>query len=357
MRTHYDNLQVTQNADPEVIKGAYQRLAKKYHPDKAPNETDRVRFEKIMKVINEAYRVLSDENLRREHDADIAESAGEQDESEHVAAVNHSQQAIAYNNETNNSWGWTVAAALFAVFITLRLLTPQTDDSPDNGELSERHQLIVEVSNSANQNLPMFLDEITRLDSTIPIRGDTLRYNYTIIGAKKSQINVTDFVNSMHKRGITNKACSTVPTLIKQGVNLEYAYYGEDGILFAVLQVKPNQCRDIENAAQQRSIAKPSPIQQVQPGTSAVNYDHKYMRVISRANNELKVFNKVSPQIRSITVTDIGKKTCGNNDADENHYYQCKATTRLNGAFKQRYRCVDQLPQTNSTLCVVSYRY
>ncbi|QYD24734.1 J domain-containing protein (plasmid) [Klebsiella quasipneumoniae] len=33
MRTHYDNLKVSQDAPVEVIQAAYRTLAKKYHPD------------------------------------------------------------------------------------------------------------------------------------------------------------------------------------------------------------------------------------------------------------------------------------------------------------------------------------
>lgn len=33
MRTHYDNLKVSRNAPPEVIKAAYKALTLKFHPD------------------------------------------------------------------------------------------------------------------------------------------------------------------------------------------------------------------------------------------------------------------------------------------------------------------------------------
>lgn len=71
IRTHYLNLQVTEEASIEVIKGAYKYLTQKYHPDK--NLNDRERCEKIISIINEAYRVLSDPVLRKEHDDWIKE--------------------------------------------------------------------------------------------------------------------------------------------------------------------------------------------------------------------------------------------------------------------------------------------
>lgn len=66
MRTHYDNLKVSMDAPIEIIQAAYRTLAKKYHPDKNPNNPD---AERIMQIINTAYEVLSDPVKRREHDS------------------------------------------------------------------------------------------------------------------------------------------------------------------------------------------------------------------------------------------------------------------------------------------------
>ena len=69
MRTHYDNLKVSQDAPVEVIQAAYRTLAKKYHPDLNRDNPD---AEKIMQILNEAYEVLSDPVRRKEHDSWIA---------------------------------------------------------------------------------------------------------------------------------------------------------------------------------------------------------------------------------------------------------------------------------------------
>jgi hypothetical protein len=66
IKTHYENLQVARNASPEVIKGAYKFLCQKYHPDKYSG--DRAEAERILKIINAAYDVLSNATLRAEHD-------------------------------------------------------------------------------------------------------------------------------------------------------------------------------------------------------------------------------------------------------------------------------------------------
>ena len=65
IRTHYDNLKVSRDAPPAVIRAAYRALSQKYHPDRNPRD---IEAEKIMQLINRAYEVLSDDLKKREHD-------------------------------------------------------------------------------------------------------------------------------------------------------------------------------------------------------------------------------------------------------------------------------------------------
>lgn len=69
-RTHYDNLNVTQNAQSDVIKAAYKSLCQSYHPDKYIGSDEQAN--RIMKFINKAYSVLSDPLKRSEYDKSIA---------------------------------------------------------------------------------------------------------------------------------------------------------------------------------------------------------------------------------------------------------------------------------------------
>lgn len=70
-RTHYENLQVLESASIEVIRGAYKHLSQKWHPDKHPN--NRERAERVIKIINSAYFVLSNLERRKDYDASILE--------------------------------------------------------------------------------------------------------------------------------------------------------------------------------------------------------------------------------------------------------------------------------------------
>ena len=66
IHTHYDNLKVTRNAPPEVIRAAYKTLCQKFHPDRNP---DNESAKKTFLLIRTAYETLSDPEKRRLHDA------------------------------------------------------------------------------------------------------------------------------------------------------------------------------------------------------------------------------------------------------------------------------------------------
>ena len=66
MIDYYEILEVHPKASQEIIKKAYLTLAKKYHPD--TTTLDKAFAEQKIKQINEAYKVLSNEQLRSEYD-------------------------------------------------------------------------------------------------------------------------------------------------------------------------------------------------------------------------------------------------------------------------------------------------
>lgn len=61
---YYNYLQVSEQAEQEVIEAAYKRLARKYHPDNNSSSE----AEEKMKLITAAYSVLSDKKLRKIYD-------------------------------------------------------------------------------------------------------------------------------------------------------------------------------------------------------------------------------------------------------------------------------------------------
>lgn len=64
-RDYYEILGVEPSADNKQIKKAYRKLAKKYHPDKNPDDAE---SEEKFKECSEAYSILSDSEKKEEYD-------------------------------------------------------------------------------------------------------------------------------------------------------------------------------------------------------------------------------------------------------------------------------------------------
>jgi curved DNA-binding protein CbpA len=65
-RTHYEWLEIAENASPEVVRGAFKYLVQRWHPDKNPDNPGLARL--ILREINEAFEVLSNPDARRKYD-------------------------------------------------------------------------------------------------------------------------------------------------------------------------------------------------------------------------------------------------------------------------------------------------
>lgn len=64
-RDYYEVLGVARDADAEVIKKAYRKLAMQYHPDRNPGDQE---AEERFKEASEAYEVLSHDEKRSVYD-------------------------------------------------------------------------------------------------------------------------------------------------------------------------------------------------------------------------------------------------------------------------------------------------
>ncbi|GAA5232995.1 J domain-containing protein [Verticiella sediminum] len=70
VHSHYENLKVSRDAPPAVIRAAYRALTQQYHPDRNPGDA---KAQRVMGMLNRGYEVLSDPARRRAHDAWIRE--------------------------------------------------------------------------------------------------------------------------------------------------------------------------------------------------------------------------------------------------------------------------------------------
>lgn len=183
MRTHYDNLQVSQNASPRVIRAAWKSLAQEWHPDKHPLR--RQEAERILKLINRAYEVLSNPETRRQHDdwirlqsenqtnraserSEYPDSDGRTNEASPDAAqekqdVSESDTVAsgANNNLARNRKGtvlWLVGFVGMLVAVMLSV-TSRQDDWRDNVD-----QLLSEIEAS---RVPVFPMSVSRVDANV----------------------------------------------------------------------------------------------------------------------------------------------------------------------------------------------
>ena len=68
--SHYESLNVTRDAPPEVIRAAYRSLSQKHHPDKNSGNDEAAR---VMARLNAAYSVLSDAGQRELYDLQLGQ--------------------------------------------------------------------------------------------------------------------------------------------------------------------------------------------------------------------------------------------------------------------------------------------
>jgi len=69
-KNYYEILQINKNASSDVIERVYKLLVKKYHPDLQPAEKKQ-KAEEALKIINEAYEILSNKDKRIEYDSTL----------------------------------------------------------------------------------------------------------------------------------------------------------------------------------------------------------------------------------------------------------------------------------------------
>ncbi|TVP80209.1 TIGR02281 family clan AA aspartic protease [Thioalkalivibrio sp.] len=143
IRTHYDNLQVQEDASPEVIEGAWRVLARKWDPERHPD--DRERAERVRRIIDQAYRTLSDARLRGEHDAWIRaeREAVETSEPVPVTGVRQPPAAASPARARRRSGPFGLTAITMAWIGAFALMWWLFDDYLDRREFPNR-DLVVE---------------------------------------------------------------------------------------------------------------------------------------------------------------------------------------------------------------------
>lgn len=120
--SYYDILEVSPGASQETIKAAYRALCKKYHPDVCQDPNG----QKKMKLINEAYEVLSDKNRRTSYDSTLENGKKQKTESTAAESTGDREQKsrISETEKTGvlNSISMSIIGLLGGVFYVLYFL-------------------------------------------------------------------------------------------------------------------------------------------------------------------------------------------------------------------------------------------
>ena len=101
-KNYYDWLEVSPKASAEVIEKAYKALVLKYHPD--VYKGDFREAEEIIKKVNEAYEVLSDNTKRVEYDGLLKakeQQQNQQQQSYNTSNTQTTSQTQQYNQQTS----------------------------------------------------------------------------------------------------------------------------------------------------------------------------------------------------------------------------------------------------------------
>tara|TARA_B110001454_G_scaffold199186_1_gene203777 strand:- start:1027 stop:1506 length:480 start_codon:yes stop_codon:yes gene_type:complete len=104
-------------------------------------------------------------------------------------------------------------------------------------------EALVKVVDQINKQLPMTVDRDTRWDSTQAGPGRSFTYYYTIVTARATEMDATDFYRAMSSH-LRNSVCTSpdMQVFFKNGVTVAYSYRGNDGRHVTKVSITPHDC-------------------------------------------------------------------------------------------------------------------
>ena len=107
---------------------------------------------------------------------------------------------------------------------------------------AEINALLIKTSKGLNAQLPMMVDEETRLDVTM-VLGKQLNYKYTFVNLKAEDIDNSLLQSNMEPL-LKNNLCSndSMKLLLKNGVSYNYLYSGKNGNLIGTITIDAAKC-------------------------------------------------------------------------------------------------------------------
>ena len=166
MINYFEVLNISENAEIEVIRSAYRTLAKKYHPDSTKFPEDVAKGK--MELINEAYQVLSDDALRKKYIEELHSKERRKQEEDYSQKTADREDVFAqksengYGKNTNNmrkgmysfdrdgpDSGEKIIYALVVVIISVSIISCTIHFMPD---------ILVETFDNINKGIDEILN-------------------------------------------------------------------------------------------------------------------------------------------------------------------------------------------------------
>lgn len=114
MKTYYEILQVSKEADSDIIEKVYRLLIKKYHPDVSNSDPQKI------SEINNAYEVLSNPQKRKEYDIYLLNLDTEKKINE-ISSYEYKENAQRNNNNSYISYNIDILKNLIIKILSITL--------------------------------------------------------------------------------------------------------------------------------------------------------------------------------------------------------------------------------------------
>lgn len=116
-KTYYETLNVSRDADPEIISAAHAILVQRYHSEKNP---DNPGAEEPLKTLNRAYDVLSDPMKRRGYDDALAKEDEYAVTPSNESKISHTDCRA--KNNTHLKWYFWISAVVSFTIVSILML-------------------------------------------------------------------------------------------------------------------------------------------------------------------------------------------------------------------------------------------
>ena len=154
---HYEILEVSANASPEVIRAAYKSLMQRYHPDRNPGNAETAQRALL---VNQAYAVLSDANRRTAYDIEFKRQLADRLNDVRDKSMKVLVRTRSAAKDGQSSWFlWLLIAAIFVSgWLVLSLSGKRQATGP---ELKNLRPPVEKTSVEEARTIPVLVAKLT----------------------------------------------------------------------------------------------------------------------------------------------------------------------------------------------------